>query len=173
MKTLLPLVDKVKAAEQTVSALDNDSLRSMTMDFRNRIKEHIQEASQEIASLNASIESDPDMPISKKEDLYRKIDELKKGENRLIEEMLMEILPEAFAVVRETGRRLTASSEIKVLATEHDKMLAVSKKHVRIEGDHAFYSNTWIAAGNQVTWNMVHYDVPYYCSPRSETYWSA
>ncbi|MFM7824010.1 MAG: preprotein translocase subunit SecA, partial [Bacteroidota bacterium] len=159
MKTLLPLVDKVKAAEQTISALDNDGLRSMTMDFRKRISEHIQETAEEISSLNASIESDPDMPIPQKEDIYRKIDELKKEENRKIEEMLMEILPEAFAVVRETGRRLTASSEIKVLATEHDRKLAVSKKHVRIEGDHAIYSNTWIAAGNQVTWNMVHYDV--------------
>ncbi|MFM7900956.1 MAG: preprotein translocase subunit SecA, partial [Bacteroidota bacterium] len=115
MKTLLPLVDKVKAAEQTISALDNDGLRSMTMDFRKRISEHIQETSEEITSLNASIESDPDMPITQKEDIYRKIDELKKEENRKIEEMLMEILPEAFAVVRETGRRLTASSEIKVL----------------------------------------------------------
>lgn len=159
MKTLLPLVDKVKAAEQTISSLDNDGLRSMTMGFRKRISEHIQETSAEISSLNASIESDPDMPITKKEDIYRKIDELKKEENRLIEEMLMEILPEAFAVVRETGRRLTASSELKVSATDHDRKLAVSKKHVRIEGDHAFYSNTWMAAGNQVTWNMVHYDV--------------
>ncbi|MFZ9942153.1 MAG: preprotein translocase subunit SecA [Bacteroidia bacterium] len=159
MKALLPLVDKIKSAEQSISALDNDGLRDMTHSFRQRIADHIIETSEEIQSLNTSIDAEPEMSISKKEDIYRKIDELKKAENRLIEEMLMEILPEAFAVVRETGRRFSASSQIKVKAPDHDRQLAVNKKHVRIEGEHAFYANTWIAAGNQVTWNMVHYDV--------------
>jgi len=159
LKSLLPLVDKVKAAEPSIASMDNDGLRSMTDDFRSRISSHVQEIADQVRELQSSIDNDLDMPLNKKEDVYRKIDELKKEENRLIEEKLMEILPEAFAVVRETARRFSASEEIKVKATDNDRNLAVSKKHVRIEGDQAIYSNTWMAAGVEVTWNMVHYDV--------------
>jgi len=159
LKELLPLVEKVKVAEQSISSLNNDELRNMTHSFRLRIREHIKETSQQIVDLNSSIESDPEMSLTSKEDIYRKIDELRKEENKLIEEMLMELLPDAFAVVRETARRFSASNEIVVAASDHDRTLAVSKKHVRIDGDKAIYSNTWMAAGNEVTWNMVHYDV--------------
>jgi preprotein translocase subunit SecA len=159
LKQLLPIVEQVKAAEKEIGQLSIDELRSRTVMFRSRVQDAIRPVSEEIHSITELIESNPAMDMNEKEDLYRKIDELKKEENKKIEEVLLEILPEAFAVVRETARRFSAQSEIRVTATELDRNLSVRKGYVNIEGDQAVWLNSWIAAGNPVTWNMVHYDV--------------
>lgn len=159
LKDLMPIVENIKKAETGISTLSDDQLRSKTQEFKKRIQDHIQSTVEEIADLTNQVESNPQMDMNEKEDLYRKVDELKKEENKKIEEVLAELLPEAFSVIRESARRLTAKSEIVVNATQHDRDLSVKKNHIRIEGDKAIYSNTWVAAGNTVTWNMVHYDV--------------
>ena len=159
LRELVPIVNKVKEAEKTISALSNDQLRNKTIEFKAKIKEKIQSTVDEIAELNNSIDSNPDMDMGEKEDLYRNIDDLQKEENKKIEELLLEIIPEAFAVVRETARRFTNNEKIIVTATELDRDLSVKKNYITISGDQAIYSNTWAAAGNPVVWNMVHYDV--------------
>jgi len=159
MKELVPIVSEVKAAEKTIETLSNDELRAKTGDFKTRIADHVRTTLGEIDDLNKEIDSNPDMDMNEKEEKYRQIDELRKEENKKIEEILLELLPEAFAVVRETARRFTNNTEIRVKATQHDRDLSVRKNYIRIEGDDAIYANAWLAAGNMVTWNMVHYDV--------------
>lgn len=99
------------------------------------------------------------MDLQEKEKIFTRVDELKKERNQKIEEVLLEILPSAFAVIKDTARRLKENSELEVIATEHDKNLVVKKSNVIIRGDKAYYQNKWMAAGNEVTWDMVHYDV--------------
>ena len=99
------------------------------------------------------------MDAAKKEDLYSRIDALKKERNKKIEEVLSQIQAEAFAVVRETARRFTENAELEVTATDNDRQLVLRRDGVKIEGDRAIFSNTWTAAGTKITWNMVHYDV--------------
>ncbi len=159
LKELTPIVQQIKDAETAISTLSHDQLRNKTNEFKLRIREHISSIVEEMETINKSIDDDPQMNLNEKEDRYRKIDDLKKEENKKIEELLLEILPDAFAVVRETARRFTSNTEITVTATQHDRDLSVKKNYIRIEGDKAVYSNTWGAAGNPVTWNMVHYDV--------------
>jgi len=159
MKELTPFVAKIKEAEQHISSLSLDELRDKSFSFRDKIQAHIQSNADELKTLNDSIEEDPLMDMHHKEDLYRKIDELSKEQNKLIEEVLLEILPEAFAVVRETARRFSSADELKVTASQHDRDLSIKKNYITIENDIAVYSSTWEAAGNEVKWNMVHYDV--------------
>ncbi len=159
LKELVPMVESIKNAEAIISQLSHDQLRAKTNEFKNKISEFTKDTLKEIDDINNNIDSQPNMDLMEKEDLYRKIDDLKKEENKKIEELLQEILPEAFAVVRETARRFTTNSEIKVTASQHDRDLSVKKNYITIDGDQATYSNTWMAAGNEVTWNMVHYDV--------------
>jgi preprotein translocase subunit SecA len=159
MKDLNPFVGKVNAEFEKLQSLSNDELRSKTIHFKARIAEHLQEIEKEIAGLEADAEADPDMDLQQKEEIYRKIDSLKKDRNKQTEEILLQLLPEAFAVVKETAKRYTNNEELKVTATDHDKDLAAKKDNVRIDGNDAYYSRSWMAAGNMMTWNMIHYDV--------------
>ncbi|MFM8433294.1 MAG: preprotein translocase subunit SecA, partial [Bacteroidota bacterium] len=159
LKELNPIVDKVKAAYASTESLSNDALRERTNEFKKRINDHLQEIENEITSLEATAAAEPDMDVHQLEELYRKVDELKKQRNNEIEVVLSEILPEAFAVVKQTAKRFTENQSITVTASEHDRNLAIRKDYVVISGDKATYNNSWIAAGNSVTWNMVHYDV--------------
>src|SRR5206468_8675618 len=97
--------------------------------------------------------------ITGKDSIYREIDALGKDRDKKIEEILLDLLPEAFAVVKETARRFKENAELEAGATDLDRKLSVSKKYIRIEGDKAIYKNSWPAGGNEITWNMVHYDV--------------
>jgi preprotein translocase subunit SecA len=159
LRELLPMVQMIKEAEKSVSGLSHDELRNKTLEFKELIQSRITATREEINQINSQIEGDPEMDLNVKEDLYRKIDDLNKEENETIETVLNEILPQAFAVVRETARRFTQNSEITVQATQHDRDLSVRKNYIKIQGDAAVWSNTWVAAGNPVTWNMIHYDV--------------
>jgi preprotein translocase subunit SecA len=159
IKTILPVVEKVKQHFASIQSLSNDQLRAKTTEFKQRIKDHLSDIDTEISDLNKKAEELPFSDINGKDVIYNQIDELKKTRDKQFEEILKEILPEAFAVVKETAKRFKENEEIVSTATELDKNLSVKKQHVRIEGDKAIYKNSWMVAGNMTTWNMVHYDV--------------
>ena len=159
IKRIQPLVVEMNQAFSALQSLTNDELRAKTVEFKGRIKDHLNQIDTQIAELDARAESLPFNDISGKDVIYQQVDALKKERDKQIEEVLKTILPEAFAVVKETARRFKENAEIVVTATELDRDLAVKKEHIRIEGDEAIYKNTWMAAGSPITWNMVHYDV--------------
>lgn len=159
IKTLLPVVDKVNQFYVQYKGLSNDELRSKTAEFRQRINEHL--TTIDAALVNQQEEADglPADDISGKESMYQLVDKLKKDRDEQIEVILEELLPEAFAVVKETARRFTENTEIKSTATALDIELSKNKPYIKINGDEVVFSNSWTAAGGSVTWNMVHYDV--------------
>ncbi|MBK7102294.1 MAG: preprotein translocase subunit SecA [Flavobacteriales bacterium] len=160
LKEVTPLVDKIKAEFAKLGDLSHDELRQRTTGLRARITEHTKENDGKVETLRAEIEEDAHMDIHAREERYQEIDKLNEASVKQIEEVLLEILPEAFAVVKETARRFKENSELRVRATELDRELATKRPDaIRIEGDHAIWKNTWMAAGNPITWDMVHYDV--------------
>ncbi len=158
VKEIQPFVDEILSIYPGLSTLSNDQLRNKTTEFRKKINDYISEEQKEINELKAEAEN-PETDIENQESIFNQIDEIEKKMLKKIEEVLEEILPEAFAVVKETARRLTENKELVVTATDHDRNLAVRKPNVVIDGDKAIWKNTWMAAGNEVTWNMIHYDV--------------
>lgn len=158
VKEIQPYVDEILRIYPTLKDLTNDQLRNKTVEFREQIAEFIKDEQAEIAELKAEAEK-PDTDVEEQERLFNKADAIEKEMVKKIEVVLLEILPEAFAVVKETARRFTENKEVVVTATQHDRDLAVKKSNVVIDGDKAIWKNTWMAAGIEVTWNMVHYDV--------------
>jgi len=156
---LQPIVEKTNQYFQQFQSLSNDELRNKTVEFRQRIQQHLAEVDKEIAELNVKAEAFTEDEIQEKDVTYQQIDKLKKERDKKIEEALEEIHPEAFAVVKETARRFTNNEELKATATQLDKDLVIKRQHMRIEGDQVFYKKSWMAGGSEVTWNMVHYDV--------------
>lgn len=157
VKSIRPIVDKINQYYNSFENLSNDELREKTIYFKEKIKQARLDQDSKIASYREELEKTTD--IDKRETIYASIDTLEKEAYTLSEKALFDILPEAFAVVKETARRFTNNNELVVTATEQDKLFAQSKGHVRIEGDKAIWSNTWEVAGKMLTWNMVHYDV--------------
>ena len=157
--TFSPIVDQINAEYAQLSSLSHDELRQRTVDFRARIKDYVADIDTEIEKIKSEVEATEN--IATKESLFSRIDELSKERDQALEGILKQILPAAFAVVKETSRRLSENEELVVTATQHDRDLAanVAKDYVRIEGDKAIWKNTWLAAGGRITWNMVHYDV--------------
>ena len=159
IKKILPIVDEINAEYEKLKSVSNDELRGMTGVFREEIKNHLQEIEGKIEDLQKHIESNPDMDIDEKELVYDQIDELKLEKDKQVEEVLERILPRAFAVVKETSRRFSENTTISSTATALDRDLAASGDFVEITGSSAVYKNSWQAAGAEVKWNMVHYDV--------------
>lgn len=160
VKEVQPIVEQINAHFATYNTLTNDELRGKTIEFRARIKESLSKIDSDIAALNEQLQADPEMDLGKKEDLYKQVDKLKKTRDEELEVALKDLLPEAFAVVKETARRLTENKILEVTATDFDKNLAAARKSfVSIQGDKALWKNSWDAAGTEVVWNMVHYDV--------------
>ena len=158
IKAIQPYVNKIKEEYSKLTNLSHDELRAKTIEFKARIQEYLKEIDAEIADLKEKSE-DSHTDMSTKTAFYEKIDKLNKDRDKKLEEILLEILPEAFAVVKDTARRLTENPVIEVTASDFDRELATRKVNVSIQGDKALWSNSWVAAGNEVTWNMVHYDV--------------
>ncbi len=154
-----PLVDLINKEAERLKGLSNDELRYRTLDFRARITEYLSDIDTELARLKEIALAENN--VTQKENLFKEIDALRKQRDKSLEVVLKEILPEAFAVVKETARRLTNNETLEVTATDHDRKLAAnpSKDFVTIEGDKAIWKNHWTAAGGAVVWNMVHYDV--------------
>jgi preprotein translocase subunit SecA len=157
VKALQPYLTKIKTFESGLMALSHDELRARTHFFKEKIKQDRSEKDTKIASLQQEAESVED--IDKREDIYLAIDNLEKEAYDISEKTLMEILPEAFAVVKETARRFKENSQIQVTATAKDRELSATKTYITLEGDNAIWSNSWNAAGKQITWDMIHYDV--------------
>lgn len=155
--TYMPYVHQINEIYETYSSLSNDELRNKTLDFRQRIKEHLAGIDTDIEQLKAATLKESN--IQQKEEMFRELDEMKKTRNKHLEDILKEILPEAFAVVKETARRFSTNETLEVTATQHDRDLSVRKSNVTIEGDKAIWANSWMAAGAEITWNMIHYDV--------------
>ncbi|MBL7700813.1 MAG: preprotein translocase subunit SecA [Ferruginibacter sp.] len=159
VKKIKPLVEQINRYFQQYQSLTNDELRNKTAEFKQRIAAHLSKINTEITGKQKAAEDLPVEDINGKDVIYKKIDELKKEKDKELEVVLKELLPEAFATVKETSRRFKENETIEVTATELDRSLAVKKDSLTIEGDKAIYKNTWTAGGTKVTWNMVHYDV--------------
>ncbi len=158
VKQLQPILEQIKAEYAKLGSLSHDELREKTNIFKSRIREALAGIDQQIAELKAQAES-TDIAVQEKTSLYDRVDKLVKERDKELEKVLMDILPEAFAVVRETARRFTENETIEVTATDYDRDLAARKPNVVIQGDKAIHHNRWLAAGTEVVWNMVHYDV--------------
>ncbi|MCX6207971.1 MAG: preprotein translocase subunit SecA, partial [Bacteroidetes bacterium] len=154
-----PIVEKVNSFFLQYQNIDNNALRSKTQEFKQRIAEHLKDIDAQILEKKNAADALEASDFHNKDIIYQEVDKLKKDRDAKIEEALEMILPEAFAVVKETARRFTTNTEIVSIATQLDRDLSVKKDYIRIEGDNAIFKNTWTAAGGQVTWNMVHYDV--------------
>ncbi len=158
-KALSPYADKTNVEFNKLQSLSNDQLRGKTIEFKKRINDFIHEEESEIKNLKAEIHTNPEMDPREKEEIYNSIQKLEVTVKDKIEKVLEEILPEAFAVVKETGRRFKENEFVEVTATEFDKNLSVKKPHIKIQGDKALWANKWDAAGTEISWDMVHYDV--------------
>ena len=156
MREIQPWVEKIKKAEPAIQSLDNDSLRAKTQEFREQIQNSAKDIKAKIEELKAKIEN---TNIEDREVIFNQIDKLEKEILERYDSELEKILPEAFAIVRETARRFTENEEITVQATDFDRELAAKHDFVKIEDDKAIYQNHWIAGGNDTKWNMIHYDV--------------
>jgi preprotein translocase subunit SecA len=159
IKIILPVVEAINGHFASYQSLTNDQLRGKTVEFKQRIKDFLGAVDTEISGLNKEAEELPFSDISGKDTIYNRVDALKKDRDTQIEAILKTILPEAFALVKETARRFKENPEIIATATEQDKNLSITKEHIRIEGDQVIYKNVWLAGGTPITWNMVHYDV--------------
>jgi len=157
IKEIQPIVTKIKELEKEFEALSLDELRAKTYAFKNKIQEALKEVNAQIESLNA--EADASEDITRKEDIYAEIDSLKDRAYEISEDVLNEILPEAFATIKETAKRFTYNEQLKVSASAFDREISAEKDYVNLDGDHAIWNNSWDAAGKPVTWDMVHYDV--------------
>jgi len=158
MREASPILDKIKKAYETIKNLDNDALRAKTQEFKSRISEHIAPEMAKIKELKAITEN-PDMDVDEKEKVFKQIDEIDKLVITKIEDILLEILPEAFSVMKETGKRFKENPVVEVTAQDFDRDLAAFRPNVEITGNKAYYKNQWLAGGNTITWDMVHYDV--------------
>jgi preprotein translocase subunit SecA len=159
IKAITHLVATINQHFTAYNSLTNDELRGKTAEFKTRIKQHIADIDNEVAALKSKAESLSFNEIMQKDEIYQEVDKLAKKRNEKIEEALNNILPEAFAVVKETARRFAQNGELEVLPTELDRTLSIKKPNIVINGDKAIYKNKWMAGGNEITWNMVHYDV--------------
>ena len=158
LKLITPIVKKIKLEEEKISLLSNDDLRKKTILLKDQIHSHINSEREEIEGLKIKAE-DTETSFQQKENYYSEIDNLEKEIIDKIEEVLKQILPQAFAVMKETAKRFTDNSTIEVTANDFDRDLAASKDFISINGEKATYKNKWQAAGNEMQWNMVHYDV--------------
>ncbi len=159
VKALQPYVGMIHAEYEKLQSLSNDQLRAKTAEFKQRVNDYLADLDQDIADLKTEIENTTIHEIDKREDAYDKIDDLEKNRDELLEEVLEELLPAAFAVVKETARRFTENDKVTATATDFDRDLAAVKPHINIVGSDVSYDTAWDAAGQEVTWNMIHYDV--------------
>jgi preprotein translocase subunit SecA len=160
VKQIMPYVTKINEFFSQYQSLSNDELRANSSRFRARIAEALKEVDDEIAAQKAEAEGLPPEQIGERDEIYRHIDELIKERDQKLEKVLLELLPEAFATMKEAARRFKENATLESTATDLDRELAgKGRSYVKIEGEKSIFSNTWTAAGGEITWNMVHYDV--------------
>ncbi|MEM9325188.1 MAG: preprotein translocase subunit SecA [Bacteroidota bacterium] len=159
LKELVPYVGKINEQFEKLRDLTDDELRAKTKELQDIIAERLKSIDDQIAALHTQANEDKSLDIHQKEEIFNQIDKLEEERDEELEVVLLEILSVAFAVVKETARRLAENKQLVVTANMNDKMHAAEKPHVTIEGDKAIWANEWNAAGTEVVWNMVHYDV--------------
>ncbi len=159
LKTLWPIVRQVNEEYSKLQGISDDSLRQRTLDLKGEIKAYLKEIDTRIEDLHKQATEDLNIDINRKEELFSQIDKLEGERNKKLEEILNAILPKAFAVVKETARRFKENGQLEVTANEFDKELAGRKSNVSIQDNKAIWKKSWIAAGNEVSWDMLHYDV--------------
>ena len=159
LKLMLPVVTQINEEYKKLTSISDDQLRGRTSELKAYIGEKLKSIDDELSSLHAQIADNPELDINAKDDIFKRIDELEERRDEDLEVVLKEILPQGFAVVKETARRLSENKKLEVSATLEDKQLAANRDHVEIKGSSAIWHNKWLAAGTEVEWNMVHYDV--------------
>nr|MCU0408797.1 preprotein translocase subunit SecA [Bacteroidales bacterium] len=157
MKEIAPYVEKVRAEYSRLSNFTNDELRNASEEIRNNIRGSVSKEEDEILQLRENAEKEED--VNRKEEIYNSIDKIEKTINEKLEAALDEALPLAFAIVKETARRFKENSEVEVSVRQYDRDLAATRESITIKGNRAVWSNRWMAGGNQILWDMVHYDV--------------
>ena len=156
LKEITPYVEKIKAVYPSIQALTNDELRAKVDEIKQRIQDYVADERAKVDQLRAGIE---DKELEEREAIWAEVDKIEKTITDKMEVVLEEVLPEVFAIMKDTARRFSESNEVVVTANDFDRNLAATHDFVRIEGDKAIYANHWMAGGNEITWNMVHYDV--------------
>jgi preprotein translocase subunit SecA len=159
IKAAWPYVKMINDSYDQLAGISYDELRNKTKEVSNTINDALKGIDDQIAALHAEIDENPDMDVHQKEERFNKIDKLEEDRNDELEKVLMQVLPDAFAIVKETARRFKENKEIVVTATMMDRQLAAKHDHIEIDGDKATWKNQWLAAGNLQTWEMLHYDV--------------
>jgi preprotein translocase subunit SecA len=157
IKEISPYVEQIRGEYEKLGNLSNDQLRELTAEIRNEILAELEPDENEIKALK--IKADAEEDVYRKEEFYNEIDKIEKAILEKLENKLDQLVPRAFAIVRETARRFKENSVLEVTARQFDRDLAATRESITIKGDKALWSNTWIAGGNEIVWDMVHYDV--------------
>ena len=157
MKEINPYVEKVHTEYAKIKDLTNDQLRDKTQELKKELHSRIADDENKISSLKEKAEDEED--VYRKEEIYTEIDKIEKNIDSKLESILDELLPVAFAIVKETARRFKENEELVVTARQYDKDLAAKRESIIVKGDKAHWKNRWIAGGNEIVWDMVHYDV--------------
>ncbi len=159
IKKILPILEQIKQEYASLQYLDNDHLRERTRQLRHQIAKAVEPVNQKLESYRKELESPEPLSVKRQEQLYDEIDACEKQIDEIIKEQLDQILPQAFAIIKDTARRFKENETVEVTATDMDRDLAAVNEAVVIEGDKAIYHNQWYAGGNLLKWDMVHYDV--------------
>ncbi len=159
IKVIQPLVEQVLVEYESLKSLSHEELRAKTTQLKAQIAEATKENEERMNELKAEVEAKPDMPLAEKEAIFDQVDAIAEDTNKVIEKVLLDILPQAFAIVRETARRFKENERIEVQATDFDREIAARRSGVEIEGDKAIWYQSWLAAGSEITWQMLHYEV--------------
>lgn len=159
IKEVSPIVAEINEVYNTLPGISDDELRAKTQEFKDRIAKDLKEIDDEVKALHGRIENEPDLDIQEKEIIFQSIDSLEEKRNEELEVVLLNILPAAFAVVKETARRFMENGKLVVIANMMDRQLAATSEHIEISGDSVTWHGEWKAAGTLVKWEMLHYDV--------------
>ncbi|HMJ69691.1 MAG TPA: preprotein translocase subunit SecA [Cyclobacteriaceae bacterium] len=159
IKLVMPLVEETKREGENLVSVTHDELRRKTFEVQEEINNHLKPIDDQLAALHKEIADKPELDLGEKEAIFQKIDALEVDRNKELEKILLKVLPRVFAVVRETAKRFKENETIEVTALEYDRVLAARYQHISIDGDKAIWKNEWMAAGNLVKWDMVHYEV--------------
>jgi preprotein translocase subunit SecA len=159
IKRIMPLVEQTKQEGEKIKSISNDELRQKTQEIQQFINTELKKIDDQLHDLHKQIADRPELDLGEKESIFIQIDELEEDRNKELEKVLLKVLPQAFAIVRETARRFKENESLEVTAQDFDRIISGKKENVTIEGDKARWANKWMAAGNMITWDMVHYEV--------------
>lgn len=159
IKRAMPLVEQTKQEGEKLKSVSHDQLRDESKNIQLFINQELKSIDDKLAALHKKIADNPQLDLGEKESVFASIDKLEGERNKELEKVLMKVLPKAFAIVRETARRFKENEVIEVTAQDYDREFATTKEHIKISGEKALWHNEWIAAGNKIKWDMVHYDV--------------